>query len=852
MGKNYNLGRQQRASLEKLQVASGHYNKADYAAATVHTDAALRLDSGNWQAHKLRASIAAVTGDWEKAVKHFSAAVALHRDQDSLLALGESQRRVEHPAALETINQYIKEYPADFRGYFQRALLEEREGRIGDAEASYGEAKKHAPDSVDVLGNLGHIKFLLGKREEAEALFREGLSKTSSRESLRLLDNMGALLASDPNRLAEAASFYQQGLALEPQAFRSFNSGVMLDRLGKTEEALAYYQHALELDPNHAGAYNNIGFLYYSNGMMGDAELCFRRAVEFKSNRADFLTNLGAVLNAQGRVEEAEQFLLAAIDLKPGTAAPYHFLSTGYTSRGMHEKAVEVLRTGLAVEPDYLDSLIQLAAHEENAGYTDAALSLYQHAHEVSGRSVVRVLMAMLVPAVMGTWSEVLASRQRIDKALDDLLAEENLRVKVDDLRLLVQPGFYFAFHGLNDKDILSKFSRVLRKVCPELNWVNPDLAPSPPTAGKVRVGFVSKYLFNHSVGVAYNPIIKALAARDDLEVSVVSLGYDQAMDPAHVDLISAVDFYVPLPDVDLLQARNTIAQMRFDVIIYPDLGMYAFGNYLAHFRLAPVQCCFNGHPDTSGISTMDYRFSWDSPGEVPGAEEHYSEQLVRLKFGGTFLPSQAAFADFPREAVGLSDKRAYVVPAKLQKLHPEFDAIMADILRADPDGEVVLFKDHTFNSWGELLRERFEKTIPDPALRGRIRFADWLPGGMFTSLLAHADILLDPLHFGSGTTGFLANCMEVPIVTMPKAFFRSRSVGGWYEAFGVTDTVAETVEEYVSIAVDLAKNPEKKQAIGAAIKQGLLAFKAQNDEKVVDELANALLTISRNPSVKR
>ncbi|GAB2182502.1 hypothetical protein DLREEDagrD3_27250 [Denitratisoma sp. agr-D3] len=845
MVKKLGAGRQQQASVVKLQAAAVSYDQKNYAGSAAHADAALRLDPSNWRAHKLRGSAAAVLKDWETAIKHFSAAFALHQEPDSLISLAECQRYGSHPSAGETLHRFIKEYPKDFRGYVQRAMLEEQEGRYAEAEASAEEARRCAPESVAVLNYLAHIKTLLGKQSEAEVLYRLGLTKVSGQASLLLLDNLATLLSGDATRLEEAAALYQQGLALEPKAFRSFNAGIMFDRLGRKEEALSYYQHALELDPTYAAAYNNIGFFYYSNGMMGDAELCFRKAVEFKSDRADFLTNLGAVLNAQGRMEEAEQYLLAAIDLRSGTAAPYHFLSTGYAARGLQQKSIEVLRAGLAVEPDYLDSLIQLAAHEENAGYTESALEHYRHAYQLSGRSVIRVLMAMLIPAVMGTWQDILACRQRVDQALDELLAMEELTISVEDLRLLVQPGFYFAFHGLSDREILTKFSSLLRKVCPELNWVNPELATLPPASGKLRIGFVSKYLFNHSVGLAYNPIIKALAERDDLEVSVVSLGYDQALDPAHVDLITAVDFYVPVPDVDLIQARNTIAQMRFDVIVYPDLGMYAFCNYLAHFRLAPVQCCFNGHPDTLGISTVDYRFSWDTPGEVPGAESHYSEKLVRLKYGGTFLPPPEDFTNlFSRESVGLGPRRAYVVPMKLQKLHPDFDEVMAKILAEDPEGEVVLFKDNLMPTWHELVLARLEKTIADPSVRERIRFSDWLPGPAFKSMLCHADILLDPFHFGAGTTGFIANSQGIPLVTMPMEFFRSRSVGGWYEALGVTDTVARSPEEYVRIAIDLARSPEKKKAIGVRVQNALADFKARCDGLVVDELANALIKL--------
>lgn len=58
----------------------------------------------------------------------------------------------------------------------------------------------------------------------------------------------------------------------------------------------------------------------------------------------------------------------------------------------------------------------------------------------------------------------------------------------------------------------------------------------------------------------------------------------------------------------DALQtAREAIAALRLDVLVYADVGMDAFTTGLAHGRLSPVQVAFWGHPGTTGLSTMDY-----------------------------------------------------------------------------------------------------------------------------------------------------------------------------------------------------------------------------------------------------
>src|SRR5207253_6863521 len=80
----------------------------------------------------------------------------------------------------------------------------------------------------------------------------------------------------------------------------------------------------------------------------------------------------------------------------------------------------------------------------------------------------------------------------------------------------------------------------------------------------------------------------------------------------------------------DLPAARAAIEALELDVLFYQDIGMEPFGYFLAFSRLAPVQCVSFGHPDTTGIPTMDYFVSNDryEPGD---AQEHYSERLFLL-----------------------------------------------------------------------------------------------------------------------------------------------------------------------------------------------------------------------------
>lgn len=99
---------------------------------------------------------------------------------------------------------------------------------------------------------------------------------------------------------------------------------------------------------------------------------------------------------------------------------------------------------------------------------------------------------------------------------------------------------------------------------------------------------------------------------------------------------------------------------------------------YLAHARLAPVQCVSWGHPDTTGIDTLDYFIS-SSTIEPINAYEFYSEHLINL----SRLPCYYELPDYnsilmTRSDFGLPNAaRLYGCPQSLFKIHPEFDRII-------------------------------------------------------------------------------------------------------------------------------------------------------------------------------
>ena len=267
----------------------------------------------------------------------------------------------------------------------------------------------------------------------------------------------------------------------------------------------------------------------------------------------------------------------------------------------------------------------------------------------------------------------------------------------------------------------------------------------------------------------------------------------------------------------DLATAQREVAELKLDLLHFPDIGMNAFTYFLAYARMAPVQTVGWGHPDTTGIDTVDYFLSFDTA-EPADAADHYSETLVRLSRPSVcYAPDETITQKLPRAAFGLPESGAlYGCLQSMFKFHPDFDAVAADVLRRDPTGWIVLV-DWTSPAWTRQLRARWERS--HPILLERVIIAPRQPLDRFRHLVANMDVMIDPVHFGGGNTFYEALAQNVPAVTWPGHYLRGRLITGFYKLLGVEEgLLAATPADIAPMAVALVKDPAHRAKVCAPL----------------------------------
>jgi len=183
-----------------------------------------------------------------------------------------------------------------------------------------------------------------------------------------------------------------------------------------------------------------------------------------------------------------------------------------------------------------------------------------------------------------------------------------------------------------------------------------------------------------------------------------------------------------------------------------------------------------------------------------------------------------------------------------LGKIHPDFDQLLAAILRRDPQGVIVVTEGRSSRD-ALALRKRWQAAIPD--VEPRVLFVPSQRGDDYASLLLASDVLLDPLHFGGVNTTYDALSLGKAVVTYPGQFQRGRFTLGCYRRMDYLSCVARDHDHYVEIAVSLASDQEYRDQVESEIVQRSAAL--FDDQQAVDELHRCLgqlVAIARDRSV--
>jgi predicted O-linked N-acetylglucosamine transferase (SPINDLY family) len=386
-------------------------------------------------------------------------------------------------------------------------------------------------------------------------------------------------------------------------------------------------------------------------------------------------------------------------------------------------------------------------------------------------------------------------------------------------------PPFYLAYHENDNTELLRRYGRLCARIMTA--WL--DRRPRPPAAarrdgGVIRVGVVSAHFRDHSV---WNAVVKGWFQRlDRARFALQAFHLGTTSDQETLLARSRASHFEQGPR-SLGEWVDTIAAHRPDILIYPEIGMDMTTVRLAAMRLAPVQIASWGHPETTGLPTIDYFLSAEDL-EPPEAHANYVERLVALPhLGCCYEPVQTHVRDVDLTALGIApDAPILVCPGTPFKYDPRHDRVLIEIARQLGRCALDFFTvedDQRIRDLSARLRRRLHGAFAGAGLDGErlVVFLPWLNRPSFHGLMQRADACLDTIGFSGFNTAMQSVECGLPVVAWEGRFLRGRLASGIMKRIGLPELVARSEGEYVAAAVRLCRDADFRSRMRERIAAG-------------------------------
>ena len=609
--------------------------------------------------------------------------------------------------------------------------------------------------------------------------------------------------------ISGAETCYRSVLAQAPDAFVAWDGlGLVHQARSEFAEALKCYKKALMSNHNFTDAHIHMGDTYCSLGDQQQAMESYQNALKCSPTLAEAYNRIGNLLAESGDLEAAQSAYQSALHLQPDLAVSHFNLGNLLNAKAKFGQARRHYEEAVKSDSYFVGAHTALGDLLQEEGNTNEARAYYRKAITLNNSSALKIKLATAWPVILESKEQVIKIRNEFIDAVDSLMTQP-LSVP-DPATEICRTVFYPVYSGLNDLELQLRTAQLYEKISPNLLYTAPHCQQRThqTTGAKIALGIVSRFLCTHTIGSVMKGLIEHLS-RDMFEVTIFTFPYPADKLAQHIN--ACADRVVILPK-DWKNAHQVVAQEKMHILFYTDIGMDPYTYFLAYARLAPVQCTTWGHAVTTGLTNMDYYLTCNDF-EPTDADDHYSEKLVRLSSPPTYYyrPKVQNTPKSRDDYAWKPDKNLYLCPQTLYKFHPDFDEMIAGILRKDPLGQVVLV-DCRHQQWVDLLLARFKRTMPDVV--DRIVVLPYPGSTEYLSLLNMCDVMLDTYHYGGGSTSLQGLAFGTPIVTLPGNFQRGRHTYGYYKKMDYMECVASDPTEYIRLTVRLGTDAGYRQRV--------------------------------------
>jgi len=687
-----------------------------------------------------------------------------HKQLDTLLKYYQDGRYVEAEKLALLIT---KKFPKHQFAWKVLTVIFNRANKISEALYTVQKSVELNPNDIESYKKLSFILQKLGKLNEAEESYKKIL--VLKPDSIEVYNYLG-VLQHEQGKFTEAEASYKKMIALKPELAEVYNNlGNTLNEQGKFIEAEASFRKAIILKPQYFEVYYNMGIMLNVQHKFNEAEESYKKALAIKPDYVEAYNNLGNTLNEQGKFIEAEASFRKAIALKPDHIQAYNNLGITLDEQGKFIEAEASIRKAISLKHDYTEAYSNLGKILHELGKLEEAIENY-------------------------------------DKAI---------KSKVDYFKAYSNKNFCLNYSSSYSPLYIYKQHLKFEKQFGRFKAKSPlSIKIRKKSNERLRIGYVSGDFRAHSVAYFFKPLLQN---HNSQVVETFCYYNNNFIDKITNSIMTTCDHWRSIFGITDSEIFKIIRKDKIDILV--DLSGHTGKNNLLVFaqKPAPIQVTWLGYPNTTGLSSIDYRFTDIIADPIGEADDLHSEKLFRLPNGFLCFQGNEKVLSKSNPPQTHYDYITFGSFNNLSKITSEVIDVWSKILNLIPKSHLILKcrkLKHNKDYYYELFKNKGIN-------KDRIQLYDHLPSTSdHLELYNSIDIGLDPFPYNGATTTCEALWMGVPVITLLGDRHAGRVGASILTNVGLKDFIARDIDSYINLAVKMSANTKKLKEIRMTLRR--------------------------------
>lgn len=351
----------------------------------------------------------------------------------------------------------------------------------------------------------------------------------------------------------------------------------------------------------------------------------------------------------------------------------------------------------------------------------------------------------------------------------------------------------------------------------------------------KLRIGYISPDLRSHVV-LRFSYVFFCKYDHERFEVYVYANNKEDLFSKY---LTTIVDNWHNITGKNAAEIAEIIHKDKIDILV--DLAGHTRDNCLTvlAYKPAPIQISGIGYWASTGLKAIDY-FLGDKYLDTDEAKQGFTEELIVLPnshFCFAEPPENTTIEELPYNRNGYITFGCFSI---FSKINDEVLKAWAKIMQQVPNSKLLL-KGKIFDT--EDSREFAAGRIIEAGIPlERVEMRCY--GGDYMNQYNDMDISLDTFPYPGGGTSCDALYMSVPLITLRGKSHGERFGASILENLGLGELCADTVDEYVEIAVKLANDIEYLEKLHSTLRQTMMDSPVMDADLYMKNVEDAYETV--------